>query len=75
MKTKYKYIHFEKIDDWWLCRNNRSNDELGRLDYYKRWKEWVFESERGCVFNNSCLRDIADFLDQLNAERTRKWLA
>lgn len=43
--------------------NNKSKDILGRLSYYPTWKQYVFESEYGAIFNNSCLRDILDFME------------
>jgi len=73
MKTKYKYIEFVRtvLNDCWNCLNKKSGDELGSVFYYKPWKQFVFEfNELGdCVFNSSCLRDVADFLDQLNKQK------
>ena len=72
MKTKYKHIQFEKAPPglgWiWSCYNNKTNELLGDIDYYKSWRQYVIEFQSGCVFNNQCLRDIADFLDQINKE-------
>lgn len=70
MKTKYKFIEFShletKEEDIWICTNNKSKDKLGYCEYYKRWKEWQFFLEDMTAFTVECLRDIADFLDQLN---------
>lgn len=71
MKTRYKYIHFEKDDptlDRWFCCNNKTNSEMAEIIYYEPWKQYVIEYMSEFVFNNSCLRDIADFLDQLNSQ-------
>lgn len=72
MKTKYKYIHFEKInendadsDAEWDCKNNKSKCVLGIIEYYGRWKQYVFEAYGDCVFNVDCLNDIVDFMKQL----------
>lgn len=43
--------------------NNRSKDQIGIISWYKQWKEYVFSSQPECVFNNSCLRDIVDFIE------------
>ena len=68
MKTKYKFIHFVEFKDGlWLCKNNKSNDELGYLEFYSRWKQWTFRATAMAVFNSTCLDDISDFLKQLNA--------
>ncbi len=72
MKTKYKYIHFERIAGQWFCYNNTTQDELGRIQYYRRWKQYVIEFEPGCVFNDSCLTDIVSFLRQLQKESNKE---
>lgn len=73
MQTRFKHIHF-KEDTWgahperpkvYQCRNNKSGDLLGRVTYYDGWKRWVFDGKQCCVFDSSCLRDIAMFLDSL----------
>jgi len=70
MKTEYKYIKFVQttLVDHWSCVNRRAGYELGSVFYEKPWRQFVFEFlEFGdCIFSSSCLRDIADFLDQLN---------
>lgn len=45
--------------------NNRSNSQLGIISYYSPWKEYVFSSQPECVFNNSCLRDVLDFIENV----------
>ena len=73
MKTEYKYIRFEQtvLNGHWNCLNRKSRDEIGSVFYYKPWKRFVFEFiELGdYVFDASCLRDIAHFLDQLNSQK------
>ncbi len=70
MKTKYKFIHFNKCPDgsqWdYILHNNKTNDILGFIFYYPQWKQSVIEFEEKCVFNNQCLFDITNFLHQLN---------
>jgi len=46
--------------------NNKSGDSLGLIFYYKQWKKYVFtqtRTEDEIIFDNSCLRDIVDFLE------------
>lgn len=71
MKTKYKYIYFEKIKGEWICFNNKSKYALGWICYYRKWKLYVIEFKSGCVFNNSCLTDIAHFLKQLQRDKSK----
>jgi len=70
MKTKYKYIEFTQtvLNGCWNCVNRKSRDELGQVAFYKPWRQFIFEPAEfgGIIFNSSCLRDIAHFLDQLN---------
>ena len=71
LKTEYKYISFKltDVEDYKKgaeCLNKKSGLCLGYVEYYKPWKQYVIEFLEDCVFNNSCLLDIADFLGQLN---------
>lgn len=72
MKTKYKFIYFKQMIEpgCWECLNNKRNDTLGYLKYYKVWKEYILKSEDFVFFSASCLDDISHFLKQLNAERS-----
>lgn len=67
---KYKYITIQQEDNEMFADhpvyriiNNRAKNQLGILSYYKPWKEYVFSSQPECVFNNSCLRDVLDFIE------------
>ena len=68
MKYKYKYIYFKKTCERpvnYTIYNNRSNEEIGTVSYYSRWRQYVFSGESFCVFNISCLRDVIHFIEQL----------
>lgn len=74
MTTKYKYIHFIKIEDKpktsvWQCLNNKSKAELGVVKWYPSWRQYCFFTTYQAVFNNSCLLDISDFISQLEFYR------
>ena len=76
MKTKYKYIHFKKMEETlpdkngrWIYNiiNNNSKTILGDVFYYYKWKQYVFtQAEENMIFNKSCLLDIIDFINQLS---------
>lgn len=69
MKTSYKYIEFEPTlghDDEWKCVNKKAKTILGYVSFYEPWKQYVIEFLEDCVFNVSCLNNIAHFLRQLN---------
>jgi hypothetical protein len=70
MKTRYKYIHFDLAGGsgrkpCYHCRNNKSGGFLGVIDYYSRWRSYVFSAASTAVFDESCLLDIIDFMKQL----------
>ena len=76
MKKVYKFItiqqpildHIPEVFEGkpvYRIYNNKSNGLLGILSYYKPWKQYVFSSQPECVFNNSCLRDVLDFLEAI----------
>ena len=76
MKTVYEYIKFWRTDhiaagkECWECINKKSNSPLCAIGYYKPWHQWVMlKLADDAVFNNQCLLDIADFLDQLNEKK------
>lgn len=77
MKVKYKYIHFVEAsgDNKYVngkhayeCINNRTKSELAIIFWYAPWKEYCFtQSAQGVIFNNTCLADVQNFIEQLNA--------
>ena len=67
LRTHYKHIYFEqRADKDWDCLNNKSNTLLGWISWYYSWKNYVFTGSTTSIFDAGCLRDIADFLEQLN---------
>jgi len=38
---------------------------LGDISWYGPWRQYVFFPDDDTLFNRACLRDIADFLDEL----------
>ncbi len=67
---KYKFITIKQVDgEIFLGKavyrifNNRSKTQIGIISYYKPWKEYVFSSKEDCVFNNTCLSDVINFIE------------
>jgi hypothetical protein len=67
---KYKYITIDQHQGEmfegrpvYRILNTKSGSQLGILSWYKPWKQYVFSSIPECVFNNSCLRDVLDFME------------
>lgn len=70
MKTEYQYIHFVKIADKpktsiWSCKNSHHGNELGRIQWYGPWRQYVYSPTVQAVYSIGCLVDIADFIQQL----------
>ncbi len=77
VKTRYEYLHFEKVADKpktsvWSCRTNRNNDELGTIKWYGPWRQYCYFPTVQAVYNTGCLNDINDFISQLKNERDEK---
>lgn len=75
MKTKYTFINFVRIKDKpktsvWSCRNNRSGSQLGEVEYYPGWRQYVFIPTLQSIYSIGCMDDISDFIKQL--EKLRK---
>lgn len=79
-KKKYKFIVIECVNKEMFEKHpvyriftNRNRGQIGVLSFYKPWKEYVFSSKEGCVFNNGCLKDVLDFIENviplLNSEQ------
>lgn len=53
--------------------NKEEHVLLGRIGWYGAWRCYAFYPCSGnLVFERTCLRDIADFLDQLMEERKKQ---
>lgn len=73
MKTKYQYIHFKVIRECaktkvWGIYNNKSGTQLGGVAWYPPWRQHCFYAvDSNSVFNDSCLKDIINFIRQLKS--------
>jgi hypothetical protein len=70
LKTKFKYIYFEQVSDTgktsrWACYNNSSNDLLGGVYWYSRWRQYCFFPQYETVFSAGCLEDMNTFMKAL----------
>ena len=70
-----KYVKFELVEQkprtsvWEV----RSHDGylLGEVKWYPQWRQYCFFSETDLIFSASCLEDIAEFVNETNAEHKR----
>jgi len=56
----------------WTVDAKRSGDILGVVEWYGPWRQYVFQPDPNTEYNKGCLLDIADFLDEMNAEQRNR---
>ena len=76
-ETKYMYFKLvkkkPKTNKYLVC-NKKTDDKLGIIEWYSYWRQYIFEPswERTCVFNHTCLNELAEFLKELNTKHKEK---
>ena len=73
-KTQYKYLTFIKEaqpgkTSVWQCCNTKSGTSLGIVKWFGDWRQYCYFPTVQAVYSAGCLRDIADFMEQLRRER------
>ena len=65
MKLVYKHLKFYQGASgiWWV--NNKCGENLGTVDWFVPWRQWVFNPSAGAIFSVSCMADIIHFIGQL----------
>jgi len=53
-------------------RNKKIFDVIGIISWYSYWRQYIFEMEMCCVFNHTCLKEISEFLEELNINHKEK---
>lgn len=48
-------------------------DPLGEVKWFGRWRKYAFFPERDCVFEQDCLRVIAEFCERHTRELRQQW--
>ena len=71
LKTEGKYIDFRLHGispsgktKTWKVQNRENLTILGTISWFGRWRKYVFEPKPDMVFEETCLRDIAQFIQQ-----------
>jgi hypothetical protein len=66
---RYEYINFSKVipvkprkTGIWICRNNKSGDALGIVQWCTSWRQYCWFPESDTQFSKGCLEDIIDFI-------------
>lgn len=77
MKTEYQYIRFDDYTNpnqdirRYFCVNKRADRPIGEIRWYGPWRQYCFVPFIDTIYSAGCLRDIADFIGQLMADRRR----
>lgn len=64
MKTKYETVEFQKFENDWYCLCERG--KIGLVYYGPITSQWYYNAASDTGHTADQLRDITDFLDQLN---------
>lgn len=69
---EYKYIEFHLLDFnrdtrkfIYICCN-KDNEELGTVEWYEPWNQYVYKDLIKAIYSTTCLLDIADFVNEIN---------
>jgi len=75
-----KYLRFVLVEK--KLKTNKYNvvqrkmDEiLGTIEWYNYWRQYVFEPDYdrfNCIFNDTCLAEMAEFIKDLNIKHKEK---
>ena len=49
--------------------NKDTKSLLGGISWYPGWRRYIFQSLAAIIYEQDCLRDIADFLEDLMKKR------
>jgi len=69
LNSKYMTSAYEESLDLYYINNKKSGANLGAVEYFGPWKQFVFFAESDlCIFSADCLQDIINFITDLNKE-------
>lgn len=76
-RVDFRFIHFVLIPSAgktgiWSCRNNRSGEELGRVQWYGAWRQYCYFPTEPAVYSAGCLQDIDNFIKRIGGEKYDK---
>lgn len=68
-----KHIRFDQTGHTgktavWSVIAHEGNADLGTVKWFGRWRRYAFFPAPATVFEKDCLRDLADFCDEITKE-------
>ena len=61
------YEEDSDVKKYWDIENKKE-ELLGKIYYWKKWKKWVFEQEHHVIMTYDCLQEVTDFLKEIKNE-------
>ena len=65
---QYAYLKPKAKTFVWLVWTKDGSGKLGEVRWFSRWRKYCFFPEPECVFEETCLRDISDFIVQMTLD-------
>lgn len=56
----YEKLNFEKVGDDYSV-TNKKGEFLGRLQFHKPWKKWIWNQDKGAIMAMDCLQELITF--------------
>lgn len=69
-----KYLEFRQVPFKGKTKrfhviSKSSNDIIGKISWYAKWRQYTFTPTYNTIWNKDCLNDIRDFINRLMEER------
>lgn len=58
----------KRLTDTWVV-NDKYGNHLGQVSWFNHWRRYVFAPNASTIFEQVCLRDIAQFIEERTSER------
>lgn len=52
--------------------HSTAGGSLGEVRWFAPWRKYAYYPQTGCLFEEDCLRDIADFVEKVTREHRAK---
>ena len=57
----------------WIVAAKDGGAELGEVRWFGRWRKYAFYPSANCVFEQDCLRAIAEFCERQSRQLRQQW--
>jgi hypothetical protein len=53
----------------WSIRTKSDEEFLGEIRWFAHWRQYAFFPAPDCVFEQTCMREISDFIEEIMRAR------